>query len=346
MRDPRAIARRAARAGTVRTTACAAVLGLATASSGFGCGGAAPKAAVAHVEQGARWQDVFDTTPELLAVLRPTAMRQDKVYGPLLQRVLVAARDRSRAIASTRVLEVVQDTEEVVVGVRPAQRLDEGVEQPAELVMVLRGVPASADPGKVVDADGGALWSPGPHGAVRELVRERDEHGHPVDASLFELENRTWIIAVGPARARARDVFAHPVSRPELKLDPGALAMIRIDGTSLVQRVHALQPLGGLAAVGRKLSSLTATLPPGSNGALQLSFLYAEEDASAFAEVAARQAIEAIGRKKPESLAWLASAKVSRPDRRVLVDLPLPPTLIESLLHAGSAPIDFDASAP
>jgi hypothetical protein len=290
-----------------------------------------------------RWQDVFETTPELMVVLRPSALGKDKVYGPLLHRVLEAARERSRVVASTRVLDVVQDAEEVVVGARPSEH---GGDEPAELVVVVRGVPSNVDPAKVVDGEGRPLWGPGPNGPVRELVRERDEHGHPLDASLFELQGLTWVIVVGDARARAREVFAHPLGRPDLKLDPDALGMIRIDGTSLVKHVHALQPLGGLAAVGRKLQSLTATLPPGANGDLRLTFAYSEEDAAAFSEVAARQAVEVIGRNKPENLAWLASAKVDRPDKRVLVTLPLPPKLIDSLLHAGTAPIDFDPGAP
>jgi hypothetical protein len=309
----------------------------------LGCGSPPARVHAAQTSVEPQWQDIFETTPELLVVLRPSALERDKVYGPLLNRVLAAARERSRAIAATRVLDVVQGAEEVVVGVRPAER---GGDEPAEIVLVVRGVPASADPAKVVDTDGRALWSPAPTGPVREFVRERDEHGHPVEASLFELEGLTWVIALGAARARAREVFAHPLGRPELKLDPDALALVRIDGASLVKRIHALQPLGGLAAIGRKLQSLTAVIPPGADGSLKLSFGYSEEDAAAFSEVAARQTIEAIDRRKPDNLAWLAAAKVDRPDKRVIVTLPLPPQLIDSLLHASTAPIDFDPGAP
>jgi hypothetical protein len=318
-------------------TALTAVTGLALLESG--CGGAPPPAAAAGVTVEPRWQDAFETTPELLVVFRPAALRQDKVYGPLLRRVLDAARERSRVVAATRILDVVQDADEVVVGMRPGAS---GTDGPGEVVVVVRGVPASADPLRVVDSDGHALWSPGPPGAVRELVRERDEQGHPLDASLFEMEGRVWLIATGDARARCREVFAHPLGRPELKVDPDALATARIDGASLVQRVRALQPLGGLAAIGRKLQSVTAVLPPGRDGNIQLVLGYAEEDAAAFSEVTARQTVEAIGRKKPERLAWLASAKVDRPDKRVLLTFPLPPQLIDSLLHAGSAPIDLE----
>lgn len=151
------------------------------ALSSTGCGGTSAKVAVENRAAEPHWQDVFETTPELLVVLRPTALAQDKVYGPLLHRVLDAARDRSRLVASTRILEVVQGADQVVVGIRPSAR---GGDDPAELVVVVRGVPASTNPAKVVDADGRPLWSAGPAGPVRELVRERDDHGHPLDASL------------------------------------------------------------------------------------------------------------------------------------------------------------------
>jgi hypothetical protein len=318
-----------------------AVILSAVATPLAGCGAPPVRSHVEAVAAEPHWQDVFETTPELFVVLRPTSLAKDKIYGPLLRRILEAARERSHVVAATRVLEVVKDAQEVIVGVRPDPR---GGDEPSEVVVVVRGVPADVDPAKVVDADGRPLWSPGPNGPVRELVRERDEHGHPLEASLFELEGLTWVIAVGDARARAREVFAHPLGRPAMELDPQALGMVRIDGESLVRRVHALQPLGGLAAIGRKLTSLTVTVPPGTDGNVQLTLAYSEEDAAAFSQVAAQQAIEAIGRKKPDSIGWLSSAKVERPDKRVLVTLPLPPRLVDSLLHAGTAPIDFDAS--
>lgn len=317
-------------------------LALASAS----CGGAPTRSTVAATQVEAHWQDIFETTPEVLAILHPNELGSDKVFGPLLRRALDVARDRSRLVAATRILEVMQNADEVVFGVRFPERGGDREGDPSEEVVVVRGVPASADPAKIVDSDGHPLWTPGPMGAVRELVRERDEHGHLISASLFEMEGLTWVIATGDARIRAREVFAHPLGRPEMTLGQGSLAMIRIDGPSLVKRIHALQPLGGLANVGKKLGSFTVALPPGSDGSVQVTLAYEEEDAAAFSQVAVQQAIEVIGRKRPENLAWLASAKVDRPDKRVLLSLPLPPRLIDGLLKAGSAPIDFDPSGP
>jgi hypothetical protein len=307
------------------------------------CGGAPPAPVVARQEAEPSWQDVFDTPPELLVDVHPSAIEKDKVYGPLLRRVFDEARQRSRVVSSTRVLEVMGDADEVLFGVRPSTRAGDDAAQ--EVVVVVVGVHASVDPARIVDADGKALWSPGPGVGVRELVRERDDQRQPLDASLFELPGRTWVIATGDARMRGRQVFAQPVGRPALKLDPDALALMRVDGPSLVKRVHGLQPLGALAAVGRKLQSVTLRLPPGSEGKLELVFTYSEEDAAAFAEVATRRAVEAIGRKKPPGLAWLADAKVDRPDRRVVLTLALPAAFLDALLHAGSQSIDFDREA-
>ena len=122
----------------------------------------------------------------------------------------------------------------------------------------------------------------------------RDTHdavGHPDDAddaggsqpgiggaSLFELPGRTWVIASGEARARARDVLAHPTNRAAIEIDPEALAIVRIDGRSLVARVRPLEESGGLAAVGRRLQVATLVLPPGNDAALRATLAYEDED--------------------------------------------------------------------
>jgi hypothetical protein len=284
-----------------------------------------------------RWQDVFDTMPELFIVVRPRSLRQDKVYGPLLTRAVEAARQQSRVAAATRALDAVEDADEVIAGARAGEP-----DRPGELVVVARGVRADLDPGKLVDADGRILWAPGPNGRVRELVCERDVRGGEA-ASLFELPGRTWVIASDEARERARSVFAHPLSRPKFDLDGEALAIVRIDGPSLVKRVRPLQGTGGLAAVGRRLQSVTLVLPPGSDRAVRATLSYADEDAAAFAEVSVRAAIAAVARTNHEGVAWLGAlgaAVAQRADKRVVITAPLPPRLIDELLRAGSAPLE------
>jgi hypothetical protein len=286
-----------------------------------------------------RWQDAFEDPPEFLVVVRPKELKHDKVYGPLLRWGIERLREHSGVVSATP-LEAIEDAEEVVIGMHPRTHGDEGA--PPDLVMVVVGVRADLDPGVLVDAGGRPLWAPGPNGPVRELVRERDERGLPLAASLFELPGRTWIIVSGEARAHAREAFAHPFDRPGMDLDPEALAVVRIDGPALVGRFRALQTLGAHAAIGRRLRALTLRLPPGASGEVEVALAYADEDAAAFAEVTAREAIDAIARQKPEKLSWLAAATVDRGANRVTLKVPLPRSLIDVLLRAGSAGVDAD----
>ena len=244
--------------------------------------------------------------PELLVVVRARNAREDRVYGPLLRRVIELAREQSRAVGATRALDAMSDAEELVFGQRP-----DTPDRRGELVLVARGVRADVDPVKLVDDDGHSLWAPGPPGAVRELVRETDEHGHPVGASLFELPGRTWVVAQGDARVRARQAFAHPFNRPVIELDPQALAIVRIDGPSLVGRVHALQDLGGLAAIGRRLRSVTLALPPGAEHVVRATLAYADDDAAGSAAVTAQEAIGAFARTRKPAFEWLGTARSS-----------------------------------
>jgi hypothetical protein len=344
----------------LRATAVAAVCAAASVVAGaspIGCGSEKPPAAAGLSPSDPRWQDVFDTTPELLVVVRAKAAREDRVYGPLLKRALELARDQSRAVASTRAVDALSSAEELVAGLRP-----ETQDHPAEMVLVARGVPASVDPAKLADDDGAPMWSPGPPGTARELVYEADAKGHPVGASLFELPGRTWVIATGPARRRAREAYAHPFGRPMLDLDPQALAIVRLDGPSLVQTVHALQDLGSLAAVGRHLRAVTLTLAPGAEHAavpptagrqpegltrvLRAALAYDDDDSAAAAGVTALSRVAEWAHMRSPVMAWLGTAQVDHTPRVVTVTAKLPGQLVERLLHAGSAPLDEALPTP
>jgi len=353
---------RGRRGGVFALVAC-----IAAATPACGGNQSPPSTKPQYVES--QWQDVFDTTPELLVVVRPQALRRDKVYGPLLGRVIDLVRQQSRTVSATHALDALEDAEEVIVGVRMDAR---GGDTPSEFVFVVRGVRADIDPARLVDADGRTLWSPGPSGAVRELERDgtsvpssqRGQRGDPSDASLFELAGRTWVIATGDARLRAREAFAHPVRRPAMRVDPDALAFARVDGPALVAHARALGSTGGLAVVGHKLLYVTFELPPGvetpdvapdvakdAQRDIRATLAYIDEDAAALAELKMRSAVEAIGRGKTQgkqgnigALAWLAAARVERRERegkKVLVSAPLPPALVDGLLRAGSATLDL-----
>jgi hypothetical protein len=249
------------------------------------------------------------------------------------------------------------------------------------VIVVIRGVRADEDPAALVDAEGRPLWAPGPGGRVRELVRSDNRPASapgaaeaPVPASLFELPGRTWLVASGDARARARAAFARtvPSPRPAARfesLEPNGvdtLAVLRMDGPSLVARVRALQSGSALGAVGRSLDAVTLELAAGEAAldagpdadlarlrrTVRASFSYADEDSAALAEATVRDALGAIARKRPDDLAWLASATVGRPSsgagpgKAVVVTAPLPPRLVAALLHAGAASLDAPPPAP
>ena len=180
------------------------------------------------------------------------------------------------------------------------------------------------------------MWTPGPSGAVRELVCEQDAHGHPLGASLFELPGRTWVIATGAARQRARDAFAHPFARPPMELDASALAIVRIDGPSLVARVAFLQEFGGLRRGGAPPQ--VGDLQPASRrrGLGQRNAGVHRRGLRGARGGLDREHVDAVARlQKPESLTWLGSAKVERPDTRVVMTAPLPPKLVDAFLSAG-----------
>jgi hypothetical protein len=280
-----------------------------------------------------QWQDVFFETPEFLVVVRPKSLREDRIYGPLFRQAVRLARDRSKVVTATRMVESMEDAEEVILGVTEAG------ERPAEVVLVMAGVRADVDPAKLVDDDGAVLWTAGPPGPLRELVREKArQHGDDdPDASLFELPGRTWVVASGAARNRARDVFAHPLNRPRLAYDPQALALVRIDGPSLVSHVHQLRGPGALSPVGHGLVSTLLSLPPGADHALRVVLDYAGDDDAFASEAALRQTFSALGRSQVDRLAWLGDARVERTRRSVVATAPLPPKLIDALLSAGGA---------
>lgn len=291
----------------------------------------APRAAAETGEP--RWQDIFLEVPEFFVVVRPKALREDRIYGRLLRRAIEWGRDQSKVVAATRMAESVEDAEEVVLG------LSEARGRAAEAILVENGVRSDVDPGKLVDDDGRLVWSQGPSGPIRELVHEGPRGGPEPDASLFELPGRTWVIASGPARERARDVFVHPLNRPlpaYSAADSRALAFVRLDGAALVSRVQQLRGSGPLSTVGHKLVSAVFSLPPGAEHSLRAFLDYVDEDAALAAEAVLRDTVSAFRRTRSSGLAWLGTATVERAGTSVIATAPLPPQLIDRLL--GTVP--------
>jgi len=274
-------------------------------------------------------------------MVRPGAVRRDPVYGPLLRRGLALLRARSRIVAATRAFDAVDDADEVILGLsaRPGERLET-----AGLTAIIEGVRGDLDPGALVDESGQTIWIAGPSGPVRELVRERSDDPASVGATLFELPGRVWVIASEATRARVREALARPMAptRPrELLwlLDSSALAIARIDGPSLVDRLTILKPAAALAPLGRRLVDATVDLAPGSEGAFDVGLAYADPSAAGAAEQTLRDILAAIARKRPDGVAWLAAATVDRlpQSSRVSISVPLPSELMK-LLHDLEGP--------
>jgi hypothetical protein len=306
--------------GARRSRACAAAVGLLACLLAFVCSCAADKPAVdpSRDRSVPHWQDAFDQIPELYVVLRPIAMKQDPTYGQFVKALIRAAAARSNAVAATRMLDAIEGSDEVVLGFRSAN----------DAILVLKGVPAQLDPARLTDGDGrSSLWRPAPGqpANVPELLREDRATGET--ASLFMLPQRVWVIAIGLARDRARQAFATPFARPEPKVDPRALVLLRLDGPTLV-RVAAPLRKGDLEPVGRKLASATIALRPGKEGML-VTFQYPEDDPAAWAELTLRQVGERLSGS--QKLAWLKTMTVSREGNAVIARVELPASLLAQL---------------
>jgi hypothetical protein len=298
-----------------------------------------------------QWQDALPPSPKLLVFLRPKALRVDKVYGPMLRRALELAREQ-RVTSEALVLDAVEGAEEVIAELGDLTSPETSVTAASqELLLVLRGTRSDIDPSRLVGPEGDLLWSAGPNGAVRELVHERDRDGTPNPTSLFELPNRTWVVASGAARDRARDAFAHPARRTEPSFAIESLATVSIDGPSLVGRVSLLQASGPLAGVGHGLRSLALELlapaPTGEAAPLRTDPFpprqvravasYADGEAASVAGGSVRVMLQVVSRLKPNGLAWLGAGEVDVADSRVIVTEPVPMDLLRSVLYAGRA---------
>ena len=291
------------------------------------CGpGDAPRAA--RRELAPQWQDVFDGTPELYVVVRPQMIKHDAVYGTFFKNVLRVAQAKTPMRGATT-LEALEGCEEIIVGIRK----DDGGEDSA---LVFRSVPASLDPQKMTDAAGHpVLRLVDPRAKVPEyqwIDRQSASEG-----SLFVLPDRTWVGAIGTARARARQAFASPFGRPIPKVDPEALGVLRLDATKFLQGPRfAKSPLIG--PLTRKLNAVTLALKPGKGGVVA-TLQYDSEDACAWAEMHSKRVLDEISKQEPRrgapSLDWLKTAQVGREGNTVTVKLAIPARLLEDLPNAS-----------
>ena len=306
----------------IRSVLVRAALALSLSLASCGPGDRGPPSAVKR-EAAPQWQDVFDGTPEVYAVVRPQAIKRDAVYGSLFKTVLHLAQAQSQMRGVTT-LEALEGCEEVIVGIRKDA-------QGEDAALVFRGVPASLDAAKMTDATGHPVFRlVDPRARVPEyewLDRKSSETG-----SVFVLPDRTWVGTIGDARGRARQAFLSPFGRPAPKADPQALAVVRFDAATFLQtpRFSRSAVVGPLT---RKLRALTLALMPGKGGVVA-TLQYEDEDASAWAEMHVKRVVGELAAARP-ALAWLKDARVGHEGNAVVVNLAIPPRLLEDLPKAA-----------
>lgn len=280
----------------------------------------------------AQWQDVFDGTPELYVVVRPQALKKDPTYGNFVKVLLRVAEARGDLGITT--LQAADGSEEVIIGINRSNGAD-------DTAMVLRGVPASMDPEKLNDPSGHRVFTL-VDGKAKVHEFEHYERGS-ITASLFVLPDRTWVYTLGAARARAREAFAHPFGRPVPKVDPDALALMRIDASS--PWVANMQKGQNLGPVLKKLRAASLALKPGPNG-LVLGLQYQDEDGAAWGEMQGKRLLEDIARtandaaaqrrRVPRTFELAKDAKVSREGNAVLVKMKVPAEILTDLPNASA----------
>lgn len=292
----------------------------AAAGVASGCGRGAVRSAPPREERAPTWSDVFDGTPDLYAVIRPKALRRDGVYGAFFSALVRVAAARGIARGDTMV-QAAEGAEEIIVG------LDEGL----DAALILRGVPASLDPERITDASGRPLFRP-KRERSRVIEYELLDQQSAGDGALFVLPDRTWVGALGAARARARRAFAAPMSRPAPKLDARALAVVRVSGPLV--RAFDRHPTFGVLA--KKVVSATFSLEP-ARGGVRVVLLYKDDAASARAEGHARRLADELATK----LAWLKDRAIVREGSAVIVRIAVPPRLLEELPRASGDDLDL-----
>lgn len=282
------------------------------------CGPGKPPPAPARQDE-ARWSDALESMPELYVVVRPKALKRDATFGAFFDALMRVARSR-HDVGGETVVSALADADEVIIAASRSE--------PGDLLVVLRGVPGSLDPARVEEG-GHPVFRAVSRADARVPELEAVDRRAADPASLFVLPGRTWVLALGPAKQRARDAFGKPTRRPVPNIEPDALAALRFDGPSLVhRRTTRARGQSALESLGRKLISMTLALLPGKSG-LRATLRYEDDDASAWAEHALGRVVEAAAER--ERLAFLKDAKISRAGNNVVVDLALPPRLLEEL---------------
>jgi hypothetical protein len=317
----------ARRLGGVACAALALCLGAASASCA-----AQPAGAVHETprDRSPRLDDAFDGEPAFLLVFRPTRLRQDPLYGPLLRRAgeLASTRAALAEAVGTTMLEVMERTDEVIVGTydRDARNV----------VVALRGVPADVEASHVLETSGQPVWT-----HARDLpggIEELASTDAPTDAALFALPRRAWVIALHDAIPRARAAYAEGARGAPARLGAVAdepLVVARLRGDALVRARPSLAD-GPLAPMVRGLDTVIASVEPGPQGAvgeIVARFVYEETPFAEHAEQCAGDVLAAFTHKFEAKAPWLHAVKVSREERAVIVRGRIPRAWADGFIH-------------
>lgn len=269
-------------------------------------------AAAPKKDNGPDWSDVWSAPPEVYVVVRPQALRNDKVFGSFWRTLLRAAQARGFARGAT-MTEALEGAQEVILGLNKN-----------EAAVVLRGVPAQLDPAKMQGDDGKQLFrlQSDPRNKVLEYAPNDPRLS---DGSVFVLPDRTWVGALGASRDRARGVFAAPEHRPHLEVSKSALAVGRISGGFV--RLFEKHPRFG--SLTKKLDCATFEIDA-NTGTASIALAYTESAATAYGEMQAKRVTaDLAGNDKNRE--WLKNAKIAYEGDTVYVRFSLPPRLLEEL---------------
>ncbi len=318
--------------------ACLALAAMLSTSP-VSCGSPPSRDPVSRKELEPAWEDAFAAAPDLYLVVRPQAIRRDAVYGGLFRTALRMAQAQ-RAMRGPTTLEAIEGADELVVGVSLAT--DASTE---DMAVVVRGVPGHLDPAKVVDERGRPLLRriDAPTRVV-EYGIENSESG--ISGGLFLLPDRTWVAALGAARARARQRFASPSGRVlgvTRDTDRQALASMRVDArSSVIRKVVGTNRIFGPLTT--KLDALTVRLMPGKAGVV-IQLQYEDNDASAWAHMQVLRIVEEYAQADPTegalSSAWLKSAVIRVDGSSIVARVAVPARLLEDLPDVTFRDLDF-----
>ena len=276
----------------------------------------------------------IDESRDLVIMVRPRALAEDPMYGPILRRAAQIAAANVRSIrAGSTMLEAFEAADDLVVAVR-GDAENSALKRARELdaVIVVGGVPSGIDPAKLVDSEGKPLWrvlsEKNPH--IIELL--------PVETSaagrLFILPDRTWVIGVGEGAFRVGAALSRSESTAYLP-EPRPPFMVKLRGESL-ERIRA-RTRSALAPLTDRLLGVNLALTSGGEGEIRATFAYSDDQAATHAELRGREVIDLLAEKLAPRLDFMKTAEIKRSRASLELRAKLPAALLKRFAEADDA---------